>query len=89
MKYKRFDETAALLLLIGFGIAGSGIFTFYSLGNTRMAKIELEKARLEKEYVLQERDLNGNGIPERFYEIGGSKVFLSYDGVNIESKLKE
>ena len=35
----------------------------------RLAELEVEKSRAERGYVLQERDLNENGVPERFIEV--------------------
>jgi len=33
-----------------------------------------------QEYKLQEADLNGNGIPEKFYTIGGKIAVVEIDG---------
>jgi hypothetical protein len=53
-----------------------------------IAQIELEKAKVEQGYVIQERDLNGDGTPEVFFEVGDKKYFLSVDGKNIENTLE-
>ena len=63
--------------------------SLYIDGRKKVAGIGLEKAKVEREYVLQERDLNNNGSPERFYEIDGKRVFLSIDGKNLEDTLRE
>jgi len=55
----------------------------------RLAELEVEKSRAERGYVLRERDLNGNGVPERFIEIEGVKYFLEIDGENLYDALKE
>ncbi|MCH7568867.1 MAG: hypothetical protein IIA87_05595 [Nanoarchaeota archaeon] len=53
----------------------------------RLAELEVEKSRAERGYVLQERDLNGNGVPERFFEIEGIRYFLEIDGENLYDTL--
>ncbi len=68
---------------MGVGIAFFALsfpITGYLQSQKEIRMIELEKAKVEKGYVLQERDLNGNNIPEKFYEIDGNKSFLSIDG---------
>lgn len=51
--------------------------------------MELERAKVQSAYVLQEKDLNGNGIPKRFFERDGKKCFVSINGKDLESTLKE
>jgi len=66
-------------------VIGLGYYFDYKID---LAKIDLEKAKIERGITLQERDLNGNGIPEKFYEIDGKRYFLEIDGKNIEDTLK-
>jgi hypothetical protein len=78
---------------IGIGALMAGIGVAIALGvsgssRESIAQAQLEKARVERGYVLQERDLNGNGLPERFFEIEGRKYFLAIDGKNLEDTLK-
>jgi len=49
---------------------------------------EIEVERAKAGYVLQERDLNYNNKPEKFYEINGNKHFSEIDGKNLERSLK-
>lgn len=77
---------------IGALIAGVGVAIavgVYSSGRENIAEMQLEKARVERGYVLQERDLNNNGLPERFYQVDGKKYFLEIDGENLEGTLRE
>ena len=41
---------------------------------------ELEMARIEQGYTIQQKDLNGDGKPEIFCEIDGIRYFSSIDG---------
>ena len=41
---------------------------------------------IQAESVLQQHDLNGNGIPEQFYEIDGRRVYLSIDGECLDDR---
>jgi len=69
------------------GIVGVfGLITYNDVQTTK-AKADIDKVRLmSREIVVQ--DLNGNGIPERFYEFNGKKAFLEIDGKNLEATLK-
>lgn len=62
------------------------IFTGVSLYGLRKTQQELEAVR--QSYVLQERDFNSNGLPERFYDINGKKAFVSIDGETIDNLLR-
>lgn len=78
--------TFGVIMLGILGMAGFGTYTY---SRKELSELELEKARAEKGYVIQERDLNGNGLSERFYEIDGKKSFLSIDGKNLEDSLQK
>ena len=61
-----------------------------------MMRVEMEKKRAEidmirtrPQYELNVQDLNGNGLPEKFYEINGKRFFLEIDGKNLEDTLKQ
>jgi hypothetical protein len=70
----------APMLIVGLGI---GIYNMHKESGDRALekeKIDLEKARIERGYNLYERDLNGNGVPDKFYMIGGKPAFVEVDG---------
>lgn len=71
---------AGAVAIIGLGI--------YRASRENIEQLQLEKARTEKGYILQVRDLNGNGLPERFFEVDGKKYFLAVDGTNLTDTLK-
>ena len=76
----------ALIAGVGMAIAVGVVYT----GNRAdVVQAELGNARVERGYVLQERDLNNNGLPERFYLVDGNKYFLEIDGKNLEGTLRE
>lgn len=86
------DERGAILYRVAENcIIVSGLvilaMTFYAAMKKRDIKAENE--RLRNLYTVQEKDLNGNGIPEIFLDIDGKKYFYSVDGKSIEDKLKE
>lgn len=83
-----FDSEAAYLVLVVLGAMTLFGVSKYLDSRKNIAQTELERARVEKGYVLQERDLNSNGVPERFYEIEGKKAFLSVDGRGVEDNLR-
>lgn len=76
------------LYVTGLGIVGALCIAFMGDPSSETAKKE-EKPKIENSYVLQEKDLNGNNIPEKFYEIDGKKVFLEVDGESLEGKLNK
>ena len=66
---------AAILASLGWGIATC------MRGCANMAsESELEKMRIEKSCQIQEADLNGNGIPDKFYSINGRIAVVELDG---------
>ena len=76
--------------MVGAGLSATiGVSATYLGVKERIARLELEKTKVENGYVLQQRDLNNNGAPEGFYEIDGMKFFLTIDGKNLEDALKE
>ena len=48
----------------------------------------MESKRVKTEYVLQERNVVGGEKPEKFYEIGGKRVYLEIDGQSVEQYLE-
>ncbi len=65
----------------------AGILGYYEINNVnKQAELEMLKARPQHELIVQ--DLNGDGNPERFYEINGKKFFLEIDGKNLEDNLE-
>ena len=82
---------ASLGLSILVATAG-GIYLAKRYMDTKLLdvkKFELEITRVQKGYTSQERDLNMNKLPELFYEFEGRKCFISIDGKNLETVLKE
>ena len=63
-------------------------FSWGGRGTTNVYDVQVARVRAENGYVLQVRDLNGNGIPEKFYEIGGQKYFTEIDGKTVEDTLR-
>ncbi len=71
-------------------VTGAAGVTFIILGAiTNYMDNKSKEAKIEREYVLQEMDLNDDGLPEKFYEIGGKKAFISIDGKSIEDYLNK
>lgn len=52
------------------------------------SRAEVEKIRAKNSQLVQERDLNGNGKPERYIEFNGQKYFSTIDGKDLEESLK-
>jgi len=76
-------------ILGGFTIAAGLIISLVYLENQRLySRDEVEKEKAKYGYILQKKDLNNNGIPEIYYEIGGKKYVTEIDGKSIESLLK-
>ena len=75
----KYFGTAAVLVGIGVGLEsctrGCGDAVY---------KINTSKKTLK----LQEADLNGNGIPEKFYSINGKVALVEIDGEPIIQKIK-
>jgi hypothetical protein len=75
---------------IGKGIGIGLVIVSIGLGakscqRTSYNDITLEQ--IKQGYQLISSDLNGNNIPEEFYQIGNQKAFVSIDGKSLESKL--
>ena len=68
------------IFLLGFGYAIRGC------KGPSFCDVEIAKARAG--YVLQEKDLNNNGLVEKFYQIDGKKAFVAIDGKDLEKKLE-
>ncbi len=77
-----------LAVAVAFGVAGVIGTIAYTDANrdNRRAEIEIAKARPQYELIVQ--NLNGNGVPEKFYEVNGRKFFLEIDGKNLEDTLR-
>ena len=88
---KNYFETVIGVAIAGIsiGIGAILVSSAYRGGKAGVARLELEKAKVERGYVPQERDLNENGLLERFYEVNGEKYFLEIDGKNLEETLRE
>ena len=82
---KDFRTTLATAMLVGLPIA-CGISYMYKKG---VEGIKDEVKAQRPVYYMDQRDLNGNGIPEIFYEIDGEKYFLSIDGKILERDLEK
>ncbi len=67
-------------------IINVGVILYHLPRGVREEK-ELKKIMAEKGYTIQKVDLNGNGVAEEFYEIGGKKCFVAVDGRNLEELL--
>ncbi len=73
-----------MVLGVCLGMIGiPAIYAMYSKSH------ESEAAKAQPQYELQVRDLNGNGIPEKFYEVNGKKVFVEIDGKSVEDTIRE
>ncbi len=81
------------ILLSSFAITGlvSWAATDYYHKPRDMMIIDPTEHLLRQSHSLeeQERDLNGNNIPERFIEYHGIKYFHSIDGKNLEDSFRE
>ncbi len=75
---------AFFVSLFGVGAAVLSVYCVWQMMKRQIVETKLEKIRAERGYVLIEEDLNGNGVPEQFYEICGKKAFLSVDGKTLE-----
>ena len=78
---------SAVVTALALSWGATWVVNAYMSGKEKLLGIELETAKVEKGYILQERDLNNNALPELFYEIDGKKVFLSVDCKSIEDTL--
>ncbi len=67
-------------------VGGIGFIYSYAMYGDKQ-EVELQKVK-NNYHELIVQDLNADGIPEKFYEINGHKVFLEIDGKNLESTLK-
>jgi hypothetical protein len=76
---------------IGSGVLAIGaIVLAYALsdkGNEISPNVKTVKSFVT-DYAQQERDLNGNGVLEKFYEIEGRKDFVEIDGKRLEDSLQ-
>ena len=70
-------------MVFGVSLAMIGIPGIYAICAYKNKAPETAKA--QPQYELRVQDLNGNGIPEKFYEIDGKRVFLEIDGKSIEN----
>jgi len=67
---------AVTIIPLLLGLGGYGVYNAHKESGER----ELEKARIQHGYVLYERNLNENTIPEKFYMINGKPAFIEIDG---------
>ena len=78
------DYTPLAWALGVVGVVGALVYD-----NVRTNEIKFEAFRAQPQYELVVQDLNGNGTPEKFYEVNGKKFFLEIDGKNLEDTLRE
>ena len=64
-----------LAILLGMGTVGIA---------NEMINAGVEKERIRKGYVIQERNVIGNLTPEKFYEISGKRFYIEIDGKPVE-----
>jgi len=74
--------TAAIILAGGFGLAA--IVKSCDVSTTS----EIERERIKRTYQIQTADLNGNGIPEKFYAIDGRVALVELDGKPVSELYK-
>jgi len=82
---KDFRTTLATAMLVGLPIACGISYMVKSINEDIRNEINAQRPA----YYMDQRDLNGNGIPEIFYEIDGEKYFLSIDGKILERDLEK
>ena len=83
MTDKWYHSEFARYLGIGLGI-GVG-FLGLSIGMNYNGTTE----KVETVPVLQEADINGDGVPDKFYVIGGKISVIELDGKSISKSLEE
>ena len=77
--------------LVGGGLGVAAVIVAMGISIPKCQRVDnndIELERAKAGYALQESDLNNNGKPEEFYEIGGQKYFSKIDGKSIEKSLK-
>jgi len=78
---------------LGVGLAVTALASsvpigMYLEGQKAIKREELEKAKIERGLVIQERNVIGSDISDKFYEIDGKQVYLEIDGKPIEQYFK-
>ena len=68
--------------VLALGFVGSMYTSYITLPRLAEKKLELDRG-----YNLQEADLNGNGIPEKFYNIDGNIAVIELDNKPLFSSL--
>ena len=71
------------------GVTGlcSLLLNFYTIKRDNVERYNVGKPKI-KDYKWAEKDLNGDGIKEKFYNIDGEKYFYEIDGKNLEDKFE-
>ncbi len=87
IEYGHSKSALALIGVVTLGFLGTVGFVYYLSNKKDIAEIELKKTRIERGYVIQERDLNGNGISEKFYTLDGKIAVVELDGKSLFSSL--
>ena len=73
-------------IILALGIGGASFMKGCQLGPSAN---EVEIEQLRGQYKLQIADLNGNGIPEKFYIIEGKIAVTEIDGKPISDYIKK
>jgi hypothetical protein len=79
---------AAIVTSLAFGAATFMRGCSDSLGPSPSAS-QIEMERVKRGYEIQEADLNGNGIPEKFYSIDGKVALVELDGKPVSELYKK
>ena len=77
-----YDSKAAILLVIGLGLAA----ILKTCGETSVNTPDIES--VVRDYQIQTLDLNGNGIPEKFYMIDNHFAVVELDGTPVIGQYK-
>ena len=82
MVNKWYDSEVASLA--GWGLFWLGVGLIAGASMKGSGHLYNEDPRLKRELILQEADLNGNNIPDKFYSINGEVAIVELDGKSIE-----
>ena len=82
---KMTDKWYNSVLAKGIAVAGVAIAVGFGLKTCWQSDVELERAK--QGYMTQRQDLNDNGKPEEFVEVGGKRFFSVIDGKDLAKSL--
>jgi len=80
---------AAVVTSLAFGAATFMRGCSDALGPTGPSASQIEMERVKRDYEIQEADLNGNEIPEKFYSIDGKVALVELDGKPVSELYKK